>query len=177
MNKKKIAVLILLFVAVIGFSSGHVIAAKGYTNYKGTIKMKLDKTSSNYSPYYGPTYERDGFRKEWMHGKKGKYTASSEIYKTKKGKKVTKKSTLTINEYPTSSNLKIIVKFRYWNGYKNTNKYKTKRYYKSSKVANKYIGSTNWIPYSIKIYTKNTSKNFNPSSSGSSGAGSDGRYQ
>lgn len=46
------------------------------------------------------------------------------------------------------------MKFRYWNDYKYTNKYKTKSYFKKSGIQNKYITTTNWIPYSAKIYTK-----------------------
>jgi len=153
MNKKKIAILILLFALVAALTLTPTTATKGYTKYKGTVKLKA---GPSYSPEYGPTYKRDGFRKEWRSGKNGNYVGSAEIYLYKKGKKVTKNSYLRFGQYSGDSQFKIVVKFRYWNGYKYTNKYKTKTYYKKYGLA--YAGggisSTNWIPYYVKVYTK-----------------------
>lgn len=150
MNKKKFAVLILLFVAVVGFSLGAASAANSYTKYKGSFKLYHDS-----STYMGNKYPYP-FKKEWKSGNKGKYGGSAEIYFYKKGKKVTKTSYLRISDNYGNAKFKVNVKFRYWNGYKYTNKYKTKTYYKKTGTAyaNGGIPSTNWIPISAKIYTK-----------------------
>lgn len=53
MNKKKFAVLILLFVAVVGFSLGAASAANSYTKYKGSFKLYHDSSTymGNKYPY------------------------------------------------------------------------------------------------------------------------------
>ncbi len=123
MDKKKIIALMLLFAIIITLALTPINSAKGYTKYKGTVYLKQEPT---YAPDYGPTYERDGFRKEWRTGQKGIYIGSAEIYLYKKGKKVTKYSTLRFSQLKGDSRFKVVVKFRYWNGYKYTNKYKFK---------------------------------------------------
>jgi len=150
MNKKKIVILTILFVAVAGFALAPA-EASSYKKYKCSFKLKAEPS---YAPGYGPTYKEHGYRKEWRNGHKGNYGGSAEIYLYKKSNKVTKKSILRVGEYSINNNFKAVVKFRYWNGYKYTNKYKTKSYIKTYGRANTYTQTTNWIPYSVKIYTK-----------------------
>ncbi|MPL75390.1 hypothetical protein SDC9_21214 [bioreactor metagenome] len=149
-NKKKFLIIILLLVAVVGFSLSAVSASNGYSHYKDSFKLYKDSYT-----YMGNKYPYP-YKKERISGGKGKYGGSAEIYLYKKGKKVTKKSYLRISDYYGNGNFKVSVKFRYWNGYKYINKYKTKTYYKKTNLAyaNGGISSTNWIPVSVKIYTK-----------------------
>lgn len=156
MNKKRILILVLIFLISTCFvisSVSSVSGAKGYMKYKGSIN-KLALYNSESPNVYMPG---DGyyFKKEFRYGKNNRYSAGSEIAMFKKGKKTKKIATLRIgSDYNrVNSNFKAVVKFRYWNGYKYTN-YKTKSYIKKSGLANINTHANNWIPYSIKIYTK-----------------------
>ena len=88
-------------------------------------------------------------------GREKRYGASNEIYLYRNGKKTKKVSILRVSDSKIlNTTFKAIVTFRQWEGYKNTNKYKTKSYIKKYGNVNRYITSTNWIPHSVKIYTK-----------------------
>lgn len=148
MNKKKIIILVILFIAIAGFALAPASAAK----YKGSFKLK-------YEGFPGPTYKNDGYKKEWRNGHNSKYGGSAEIYMYKNGKKVKKYSTLRVayNSPYAEGSFKAKVKFRYWNGYKYTNSYKTKTYTKKYGLAYagpkySHIATTNWIPWVVKIY-------------------------
>lgn len=155
MNKSKIIILLVLFIAIIGFTISTVSSVDA-AKYKCTVKFKKEP---GYSPNHGPTYSRDGYRKEWRSGSKRNFGGSAEIYLTKKGNKVTKRSTLRLsNNYPgVYDSFKAKVTFRKWNGYKYTNKYITKTYTKKASLAYagpkySHIYTKNWIPISAKIY-------------------------
>lgn len=148
MNKRRILILLVVLTIAVGFTISSVSSGSvnGYIKYKGSFKLKHDSSQDMY--YNGIKV------KEWKVGKKGAYVGSSEINSVKNRGGLKKTSVLRIGNNNVNSNFKAVVKFRYWNGYKYTNKYKTKTYIKKYGYANTYTVTKNWIPYSIKIYTK-----------------------
>jgi hypothetical protein len=136
-----------LIIFVSGLALSPVSASNGYNKYEGSFKLKHDT--------YMAGYDITGYKKEWRSGQKGKYQASAEIYMYKKGKKVKKYSTLRVAHKKTIYvDFKAVVKYRYWNGYKYTNKYKTRTSYCHYGKAYAKTYTTNWIPYIVKVYSK-----------------------